>query len=141
MSRDFLCSSKGLVTREDEEQQTDSRNMREDKRSLLNRATSKYGRVWAHARKPCSRPSNDDLLAILVKRQQIIWCCISGKRMTHQRTAGLLQACPKGAPILRWARALSGRLFKDRLRHFGRSWCPRHASSLLESVSHKRCRV
>ena len=26
---------KGLVTREDEEQQTDSRNVREDKRSLL----------------------------------------------------------------------------------------------------------
>jgi hypothetical protein len=38
---------KGLVTREDEEQQTDSRNVREDKRSLLSRATSKTWRVWA----------------------------------------------------------------------------------------------
>ena len=42
---------KGLVTREDEEQQTDSRNVRVDKRNLLSRATSKYGKSGAtHAR-------------------------------------------------------------------------------------------
>jgi hypothetical protein len=48
-----------------------SRNI-EDKRSLLKQGYVEIWHIWAHACETCSRPSNDDLLAILVKRQQII---------------------------------------------------------------------
>jgi hypothetical protein len=69
---EFPMLFKGLVTREDEEQQTDSRNVREDKRSLLNRATSKYGvSGYTHA-SYAADPQMTIFLAILVKRQQII---------------------------------------------------------------------